>query len=130
MVNEKYSEVGAKDVITEQIISCAYKVHRELGPGFNEKIYHNALKLALTETGLDYETEKEFKVIYQKKKVGLLRIDLIVRNRVIVEVKAVTGSMPLIFEAQLLSYLKVACCRVGLLINFGGKSCYIRRLML
>ncbi|OGW03112.1 MAG: hypothetical protein A3D20_01915, partial [Nitrospinae bacterium RIFCSPHIGHO2_02_FULL_39_82] len=119
-----------RDPLTERIISCTYKVHSELGPGFNEKIYHNALKITLKEEGLNYETEKEYKVIFCEKQVGILRIDLAVENKVIVEVKAITGNMPKVFEAQVLSYLKVSNYNVGLLINFGNKSCQVRRLML
>lgn len=131
MLKKESSEKSKiKDVTTEQIIFCAYKIHNELGPGFSEKIYHNALRMALNEAGLNYEDEKEYKVIYQKRKVGILRLDLIVQNEVVVEIKAVIGDMPLVFEAQTLSYLKVTGCRVGLLINFGNRSCHIRRLML
>jgi GxxExxY protein len=126
-IKKQISEI--RDPLTEQIIACAYKVHSELGPGFNEKIYHNAFKIALKEANLKYETEKEYKVTYQDKKVGSLRADLIVEDKVIVEVKAITGNIPGIFEAQALSYLKITGCRVGLLINFGNKSCQIRRLM-
>jgi len=82
-----------KDPLTERIISCCYKVHSELGPGFNEKIYHAALKLAFNQEGLKYETEKRFEVYYQGKKVGNLIVDLIVENKVIAEVKAITGNM-------------------------------------
>ena len=117
------------DTLTQKIIACAYKVHSELGPGFNEKIYHNALKLALTERGLSYETEKQYKVIYQNQGVGILKIDLLVDSKVIVEIKTVTGIMPKVFESQILSYLKVSNHEVGLLLNFGNNSCHIRRLI-
>lgn len=120
--------MNQNDPLTEKIIACAYKVHSALGPGFNERIYHNALSIALKEAGLNYDTEKEYKVTYQGKQVGKLRIDLLVEERVVVEVKAVTGIMPRLFEAQVLSYLKVVDCKVGLLINFGNRSCQVRRL--
>ncbi|MDP3142983.1 MAG: GxxExxY protein [Candidatus Omnitrophota bacterium] len=112
------------------MISCAYKIHSELGPGFNEKIYHNALELALEEAELKFDTEKQYKVIYQNKQIGTLKVDLVVAGSVIVEVKAAMGIMPKLFEAQLLSYLKITNFKVGLLINFVNKSCEIRRLML
>lgn len=121
--------IKENDPLTEKIIACAYKVHPKLGPGFNEKIYHNALKLALETAGLQYKTEKQFKVTYQDKQVGILKIDLIVEDKVIVEVKAITGNIPKVFETQLLSYLKITDFKVGLLINFGNKSCQIRRLI-
>ena len=69
-------------------------------------------------------------MIFCDKQVGILRVDLVVENKVIVEVKAITGNMPKVFEAQVLSYLKVSNYNVGLLINFGNKSCQVRRLML
>lgn len=129
-IKKQITEIRDRDPLTEKMIACAYKVHSELGPGFNEKIYHNALKFALKEEGLRYETEKEYKVTYHNKQVGILKVDLVVEDKVIVEVKAITGIMPKVFEAQVLSYLKIATYNVGLLINFGNKSCEIRRLMI
>ena len=123
-----YADKLSRDPLTEKIIACCYRVHTELGPGFGENVYHNALKLSLGETGLTYETEKEFKVSYQGKKVGLLRIDLIVENKVIVEVKALaTNSIPDLFKYQILSYLKISSLKTGLLVNFGSKSCQVKR---
>ncbi len=119
-----------KDPLTEKIIACCFRVHTELGPGFHEKIYHNSLKLVLKEAGLNFETEKEFGVFFKDKKVGLLRLDLIVESKVIVEIKALTTVVPDVFKYQLLSYLKVSGLHVGLLINFGSKSCQIKRFML
>jgi GxxExxY protein len=123
------AEIKERDPLTARIIACAYRVHSQLGPGLNEKIYHNALKIALESEGLSFKTETEFKVSYQDKQVGALRIDLVVDNKIIVEVKAVLGMMPKVFESQVLSYLKITGCGVGLLINFGNKSCQVRRLM-
>jgi GxxExxY protein len=62
--------------------------------------------------------------------VGNLKVDLLVEDRVIVEIKALTGDIPKVFESQVISYLKVTGLNVGLLINFGNKSCQVRRLML
>jgi hypothetical protein len=77
------TEIRDKDPLTERIIACAYKVHSELGPGFNEGIYHNALKIALEEDDLRFETEKSFYVSFQGKHVGKLRLDLIIEDKVI-----------------------------------------------
>ena len=118
-----------KDPLTEKIIACAYKVHSELGPGFNEGIYNNALRIALEEDRLRFQNEKSFHVTFQGKHVGTLRLDLIVEDKVILEVKAVTGNIPTAFELQVLSYLKASGYKVGLLIDFGNKSCQVRRLM-
>ena len=128
-MNGKITEMKNRDPLTERIIACAYKVHSQLGPGFKERIYHNALKFAFEEEVLKYETEREYTVNYIDKKVGTFRVDLIVENKVIVEIKAITGNIPKVFEAQILSYLKATKCKVGLLINFGNKSCQIRRLI-
>jgi GxxExxY protein len=118
-----------KDPLTEKIIACAYRVHSELGPGFTEGIYHNALKVAFDENELKYQTEKSYNVSFQGKRVGKLRLDLIVDDEVVIEVKAITGNVPTVFELQVLSYLKASGYKVGLLMNFGNKSCQVRRLM-
>ena len=121
--------IETKDSLTERIIGCCYRVHSELGPGFNKKIYHNALTIALNQEDLSYETERRFDVYYQGKKVGNLILDLVVENKIIVEVKALTGNIPSVFKYQLLSYLKVSNLRVGLLVNFANKSCQVKRLV-
>lgn len=118
-----------RDPLSERIIACCYKVHSELGPGFNEKIYHSALKLAFSQEGLKYGTEKRFEVCYQSKKVGNLIVDLVVENKIIVEIKAVMGHVPDVFKYQILSYLKASNLKVGLLVNFGNKSCQVKRFM-
>jgi len=121
--------MGNRDQLTEKIIACCFKVHSKLGPGFNENIYCNALKIALKESGLKYQAEKEFNVFFQDKKVGSLRLDLIVEDKVVIEVKALTGIIPEVFKCQLLSYLKVSNLHAGLLVNFGNKSCQIKRFI-
>ncbi len=118
-----------RDPLTERIIACCYKVHNELGPGFKEKNYHNSLKFALDDEGLKYETEKRFNVFYLNNKVGDLIVDLLAEDKVIVEVKAVTGNIPDVFKYQVISYLKASKLKVGLLINFGNKSCQVIRLV-
>jgi GxxExxY protein len=115
--------------ITERIIGCCFEVHREIGPGFNEKIYHNALRLLFDQNKLRYETEKEFEVSYLNKKIGSFRADLVVGGEIIVEIKSLEGNIPTIFERQLISYLKALGLYVGLLINFGNKSCQIKRVV-
>ena len=118
-----------KDLLTEQIINCCYKVHNELGPGFKERIYHNTLMLFLKEEGLEYETEKRFELNVKGERVGSFKLDLIIEDKVIVELKAVTGYIPEVFKYQVLSYLKVSGLHVGLLINFGNKSCQVKRFV-
>jgi GxxExxY protein len=79
---------------------------------------------------LKYEVEKEFLVSFQEENIGKFRVDLLVENSVIVELKAIVGRMPKIFETQVISYLKASNLKVGLLINFGNRQCEVRRLML
>jgi GxxExxY protein len=98
-------------------------------PGFNEKVYHNALKLLFDEEGLQYESEKEFEVFFLNKKVGSFRADLVVQNEVIVEIKSLSSNIPALFQHQLISYLKASDVHIGLLINFGNKSCQVKRVM-
>lgn len=121
-----------RDPLTDKIIGACYKVHNELGPGFVERIYLNALKIALKELNLSYETEKEFPVYFQSKGIGKFRADLVVENRVIVELKSLEGGLPKIFESQVISCsaIKASKLKVGLLINFGSRFCKVRRLML
>lgn len=117
------------DDLTEKIIGVCYRVHSELGPGFSEKIYHNALKIALKKEGLKFASERGFEVRFQKISVGQFRIDLLIEDRVIVEIKAIDGILPKVFEAQAISYLKASGLKTALLVNFGSRSCQVRRLM-
>jgi len=124
------TEIKDKDPLTAKIIEACFHVHNELGPGFIERIYVNALKVALDKTGLLYVAEKEFTVKYEDHNVGKFRVDLFIEDKVIVEIKAVEGRMPKIFESQVISYLKASGVKVGLLINFGNRKCEVRRLMM
>jgi GxxExxY protein len=104
--------------ITEKIIGAAVKVHRALGPGLLESAYEACLAFELAEAGLSVEQQKPLPLIYRDVKLDCgYRLDLLVDGKVIVEVKAVDKLAP-IHQAQLLSYLKLSDCRVGLLINF------------
>ena len=116
------------DLLTGKIIGFCYDVHNQLGPGFLEKIYVNALKIKLHQAGLKYEAEKEFDVLFEGIIVGKFRCDLFVENEVIVELKAVTGYQPKLFQSQVISYLKASKIKTGLLINFGNASCEVKRI--
>lgn len=128
-IEEEAMQTEKKDMLTERIIACCFKVHSELGVGFYEKVYHNALKLSLEKANLEYQTEEVFPIFFQEKKIASLRLDLIVEGKVIVEVKALIGNVPDIFKYQALSYLKVSNLRTGLLVNFGNKSCQVKRFI-
>ncbi len=116
------------DILTEKIIGCCFKVHTELGPGFVERIYANALHHQLASENLSFVAEKEFNVSFKDQFVGKFRCDLFIENKVIVELKSVTGLIPKLFQTQLLSYLKASKVKTGLLINFGNPSCEVKRL--
>jgi GxxExxY protein len=118
-----------RDQLTERIIGCCFKAHKDLGPGFNEKIYHNALMQLLDQKGIKYQIEKEFAVSYLDKKIGSFRADLVVEDEVILEVKSLAGNIPALFQNQLISYLRVSGLHIGLLINFGNKSCQVKRVV-
>ncbi|MBW1740939.1 MAG: GxxExxY protein [Deltaproteobacteria bacterium] len=108
----KYSD------LTEKIINAAYKVHNVLGFGFLEKVYQNALMIELKGMGLKVSSEMPIKVYYRNKIVGEYIADIIVEDKVILELKAVKD-LAEIHEVQLVNYLKATGIEVGLLINFG-----------
>ena len=103
--------------ITKQIISCAIEVHSILGPGLLESVYEEALTHEFSVRKLRYERQKEICLSYKGIDIGNHRIDYLVEDDVIVELKAV-ATMHRIYEAQVLTYLRALGTRVGLLINF------------
>jgi GxxExxY protein len=114
--------------LTGEIINAAHTVHNILGYGFLEKVYHNSLLIELKKRKLAIETEKHFNVEYDGNIVGDFFTDIIVDNKVIVEIKAIEKYNP-VFEAQLLNYLKATKIKVGLIINFGC-SVQVKRMVL
>ena len=113
----KHNLVYKHGGITEKIIAAAYKVHNTLGFGFLEKVYENALLIELSIMGLKAEQQKPLTVWYEGKVVGEFFIDLLVEEKVIVEVKAVKKVID-IHEIQVVNYLKGSKLEVGLLLNF------------
>nr|WP_319572899.1 GxxExxY protein [uncultured Draconibacterium sp.] len=113
-IDYKYSD------LTEAIIKCFYKVYTELGYGFLEKVYHNALLIELQNEELKVESQKPIKVSYQGDVVGEYYADIIVEDVVILELKA-TETVTEAHEFQLINYLKATDVEVGLLLNFGKK---------
>jgi GxxExxY protein len=110
------------NLLTERIIGAAIEVHRTLGPGLLESAYETCLSFELAERGLNVEAQKPLPVIYKDVHLDAgYRLDLLVEDQVIVEIKAVEQLAP-IHQAQLLSYLKISGCKVGLLINFNVQS--------
>ncbi len=118
--------------ITHEILDSAYKVHSALGPGLLESAYQACLVYELRNKGLLVEVEKGLPLIYEDMKLECgYRMDLLVENRVVVELKCVEAFRD-VHTAQLLTYLKLSGCKVGLLLNFYTKSLKngIKRLIL
>ena len=105
------------NAITNRIIASAIAVHRALGPGLQENVYHNAMTLEFHARLLRFETEKRLQVHYREQLVGDFRLDLLVEDCIVVELKCVASHNPL-FEAQLLNYMHIGQYPLGLLINF------------
>ena len=114
--------------LTSKIIECAFKVHKKLGFGFLEKVYQNALLIELGKAGLRAEKEKELQVYYDAEIIGDFLADIIVNEKVILELKAVKEIHP-VHEAQLVNYLKATGLEIGLLINFGERVEIKRKIM-
>lgn len=114
--------------VTEAVIGRAFDVHHELGSGFLETVYEAALALALADAGMHVVRQAAVDVRFRGRVVGEYRADLLVEQKVIVEVKAGSGLLA-IHEAQLLNYLKATGVEVGLLINFGKSVEHRRRAL-
>jgi GxxExxY protein len=108
------------DPLTRRIIGCAIEVHKRLGPGLLEKLYKEALVIEMELCGLKVEKNVKIAVEYRGKPIGDYFIDIPVEDTVILELKSVERHDP-VFEAQILSYMKLTGKKVGLLINFNSK---------
>ncbi|HMH31799.1 MAG TPA: GxxExxY protein [Puia sp.] len=113
--------------LTEKIIGCAMKVHGTLGNGFQEVIYQRALEIELRKAGLGYQREMEMPVYYDGEQIGTRRVDFFVEEIVMVELKAVI-LLEEVHLAQAMNYLEAYKMKVGLLINFGGRSLQFKRV--
>lgn len=112
--------------LTKSIIGCYYKVYNALGYGFLEKVYENALKKELLKAGHVVEAQKQIKVYYDNDVVGEYYADLVVDNKVILELKA-AETLVAEHEVQLINYLRATDMEVGLLLNFGKEPQVVRR---
>ena len=125
MISHRVTE-GTEDqqqrvnAITERIIGCAIEVHKQLGPGLLESVYESALCVELELARMRYQQRVPVSVSYKGHVLGDLRLDLLVEDLVVVEIKSVERIEP-VFEAQVLSYLKLSGKRLGLLINFNNR---------
>lgn len=114
---------------SEQIIGCCIRVHKELGPGFLEKIYEEALAIELAKAGLAFERQKIIVVFYDNKPVGDHRLDFLIASKVVLELKA-CKDIEDIHLATLRSYLKATRLPLGLVVNFAKPTVEIRRVVL
>ncbi len=119
--NYKHSE------ITEKIIKAYYQVYNQLGYGFLEKIYERAMMIELPKHGLKCERQKNIKVFYHETEIGNYYADIIVEDCIIIELKAVETIAPE-HEVQIVNYLKATEIEIGLLLNFGPKPQFRRRV--
>jgi GxxExxY protein len=118
-----------RDKRTYAIIGTAMEVHRELGSGFLEAVYHEALTIEMTSRNIQFVHEVELPVIYKGQQLATsYRADFICFDKVIVEIKAL-GELNTLHEAQILNYLKATGFEVGLLINFGAESLQYKRFV-
>ena len=115
--------------LTYQINGAIFEVSRTLGAGFLEKVYENALMIELLKRGLKAESQVPIKVFYKEEAVGEYFADILVQNKVILELKAVENLSKL-HEAQILNYLKATGIQVGLLVNFKHPKAEIKRMVL
>jgi GxxExxY protein len=116
------------DNLTERIIGCAYAVSNCLGVGFLGKVYENALAYKLRKNGLVVMQQHPFRVIYDGREVGYYEADIVVEDKVIVELKAVRA-LNEIHQAQCLNYLKASGMRICLLMNFATPRIQIKRII-
>ena len=118
----KYEETTGK------IIGCSMEVHRNLGPGFQEYIYHRALAKEFKLQGIQFEDEYEIKIYYKGDQIGLRRVDFYVEHQIPVEIKAITELTDTNL-AQSKNYLEAGGIEIGLLVNFGSPSLQFKRLI-
>ena len=118
----------ALERLTYEVVGCAIEVHRSLGPGFLESVYAESLAIALADRGLPYARELTVGVEFKGRPVGSHRLDLLVADALVVELKAVERLAPVHF-AQVRSYLRATHLRAGLLFNFEAPTVEVRRIL-
>jgi len=118
-----------EEELSERIIACAISVHRQLGPGFLESIYEEALAIELAKVGLGFERQRILELTYDGKRIGEHRLDLLIEARVVVELKA-CKAIEDIHVSTARSYLKATDLQVALILNFAKPILEIRRVVL
>ena len=125
-MNADYQDFKHKK-LTEKIIKIFYRVYNKLGYGFLEKIYENAMMFEFEREGIPAVSQSAIKVVYENKIIGEYFADILVDNKVIIEIKA-AKNIAIENEAQLLNYLKATKIEVGVLFNFGPKADFKRKV--
>lgn len=125
-MNKNFDDTVPKDLV-DIILSSFYRVHNELGYGFLENVYKNALFFALQDEGLKCETEKQIKVYFDGRVVGTYYADILVEDCIILELKAEKELNPA-HETQLINYLKATDIEIGYLLNFGTSAKFSRKI--
>ena len=115
-----------EEELTRIIIKAFYKVYNTLGYGFLERVYHKALELELRNMGLTVHYKRRIEVYYEGVQVGLYEADLVINNKIIIEIKAAEGLHPA-HEAQLVNYLRATEIEIGFLFNFGKEPQFVRK---
>lgn len=108
-------------------MDAVFEVHNTLGPGFTENIYEEALAKELNSRKLKFTRQKNIKVFYKGEEIGEYKLDMVVEDKIILELKAVSA-MNELFESQLISYLKATGMKLGIIINFGTKRVSYKRI--
>ena len=123
------SQLGyAYSDVTGAVIGCAIEVHSILGTGFQEVVYQRALAVEMESRGLSFAREWEMPIFYKERQVGTRRVDFLVDQKVVVELKAI-GELEKIQLAQAINYLEAFGLEVGLLLNFGAAKLEFRRVV-
>jgi GxxExxY protein len=114
--------------LSDRVIGCAQNVSRELGAGFFEKVYENALCVEFKRAGIPFRRQQRFGITYKKENIGYYIADLVIDNRLLLELKALPGFSKE-HDAQVMNYLRASGLSVGLLLNFGVTKLGIRRVV-
>jgi len=114
--------------LSYQVMEAVFEVHSQLGPGFIEDVYEEALTHELTLRGIPFEQQKRVTVSYKGKVVGKHRLDIVVEDKILLELKAVS-QLTDVFKQQVLSYLKATGLKLGILINFATPSAQYTRIV-
>lgn len=118
-----------REGLAKKIIGLAIGIHKEIGPGFPEKIYQRALGISLKQGNVAFEKEKKFRILLRNELLGYQLIDFLVENELVVEIKAIEEIKNL-HISQVVSYLKATSKRLGLILNFGQAKLQIKRVIL